>query len=82
MHVVFLLFILTQVYNSTIYLSAHRQRLNEGEDPDLVQRNVDFVRDANVPLVAKYAAVFAFMPIWKWFYYAPNTFKVRQKEKV
>ena len=54
----------------------HHYRLNEPSDPDLVQRNLDFLRDANVPLAAKYAAVSLFLPVWKWFYYAPNTYKV------
>ncbi|KAL9178988.1 hypothetical protein ACHAXT_011961 [Thalassiosira profunda] len=53
----------------------HHYRLNEPSDPDLVQRNLDFLRDANVPLAAKYAAVSLFLPVWKWFYYAPNTYK-------
>jgi hypothetical protein len=53
----------------------HHYRLNEAHDPDLVQRNLDFVRDASVPLPFKYATVALMMPIWKWFYYAPNTYK-------
>jgi fatty acid desaturase len=53
----------------------HHYRLNEGKDPDLVQRNLYFLRDANVPLPFKYATVALFLPIWKWFYYAPNTYK-------
>lgn len=56
----------------------HHYRLNELHDPDLVQRNLEFVRDSNEPMLMKYAKVFAFMPIWKWFYYAPNTFKELQ----
>lgn len=53
----------------------HHYNLNEGKDPDLVQRNLGFLRDSNVPMIAKYAAVLFFLPIWKWFYYAPNTYK-------
>jgi len=54
----------------------HHYRLNEAKDPDLVQRNLDFVRDAKaIPLPFKYAMVMLFLPIWKWFYYAPNTYK-------
>ena len=60
----------------------HHYRLNELEDPDLVQRNLEFVRQDNkLPLWLKYTTVFAFMPIWKWFYYAPNTFKELQIAK-
>jgi fatty acid desaturase len=53
----------------------HHYRLNESKDPDLVQRNLDFVRDANYPRFLKYVVVAFFLPIWKWFYYAPNTYK-------
>jgi hypothetical protein len=53
----------------------HHYRLNERNDPDLVQRNLEFIRTAEVNQIAKYAAVAFFMPVWKWFYYAPNTFK-------
>eukprot|EP00569_Conticribra_weissflogii_P007510 CAMPEP_0171345534 /NCGR_PEP_ID=MMETSP0878-20121228/21847_1 /TAXON_ID=67004 /ORGANISM="Thalassiosira weissflogii, Strain CCMP1336" /LENGTH=436 /DNA_ID=CAMNT_0011848969 /DNA_START=90 /DNA_END=1400 /DNA_ORIENTATION=- len=53
----------------------HHYRLNEGKDPDLVQRNLAFLRDKATPLPLKYATVLFFLPIWKWFYYAPNTFK-------
>lgn len=53
----------------------HHYRLNESKDPDLVQRNLDFIRDGNYPRFLKYAVVAFFLPIWKWFYYAPNTYK-------
>jgi len=54
----------------------HHYNLNEGEDPDLVQRNLEFLRNNNkVPMVAKYGVVLFFLPIWKWFYYSPNTYK-------
>ncbi len=53
----------------------HHYSLNEGRDPDLVQRNLAFLREGKVPMIAKYAVVFFFLPIWKWFYYAPNTYK-------
>jgi fatty acid desaturase len=53
----------------------HHYRLNEDLDPDLVQRNLDWLRDANVPMALKYAVVAVFAPTWKWVYYAPNTWK-------
>jgi len=54
----------------------HHYNLNEGKDPDLVQRNLGFLRDdKRIPMLFKYATVLMFLPIWKWFYYAPNTFK-------
>ena len=53
----------------------HHYSLNQVEDPDLVQRNIEFVRGANVPIFFKYMVVAFFLPVWKWYYYAPNTFK-------
>jgi hypothetical protein len=54
----------------------HHYRLNEVTDPDLVQRNMESIRNSNdMNMPAKYAAVAALIPIWKWWYYAPNTFK-------
>jgi hypothetical protein len=53
----------------------HHYRLNEAKDPDLVQRNVEFLHDKGVPMAARYSAVALFLPIWKWYYYAPNTYK-------
>lgn len=40
----------------------HHYRLNELHDPDLVQRNLDFIRDSNMPMPLRYATVFSFMP--------------------
>jgi fatty acid desaturase len=54
----------------------HHYRLNEAKDPDLVQRNLEFISlNDNIPLIFKYGAVAFFLPVWKWFYYAPNTYK-------
>ena len=53
----------------------HHYHLGEAKDPDLVERNLEFLRDMEVPMAAKYAVVAFFMPVWKWFYYAPNTYK-------
>ncbi|KAG7351168.1 fatty acid desaturase [Nitzschia inconspicua] len=53
----------------------HHYRLSESKDPDLVQRNLEFLRSSPLPMPAKYAVVAFFLPIWKWFYYSPNTYK-------
>lgn len=53
----------------------HHYRLNESKDPDLVQRNLEFLRADSIPLPFRYLSVLFFLPIWKWFYYAPNTYK-------
>ena len=53
----------------------HHYHLGEISDPDLVEFNMDYLRTLDAPMALKYAAV-AFMSVtWKWWYYAPNTFK-------
>ena len=59
----------------------HHYRLNEMYDPDLVQRNLHSVRNSKIPIAFKYIAIAFIFPIWKWFYYAPNTFKELQINK-
>lgn len=60
----------------------HHYRLNEVSDPDLVQRNLVRLRDATfVPMFFKYIAVSFIAASWKWFYYAPNTYKELQINK-
>ncbi len=51
----------------------HHSRLGENADPDLVERNLDWLRDSDMPLVAKYSLILAMASAWKWIYYAPNT---------
>lgn len=53
---------------------AHHYSLNEEDDPDLVESNLEGLREIGLPLVIKYLVVGFFMVSWKWFYYAPNTF--------
>ena len=59
----------------------HHYHLGEPLDPDLVERNLGFLRSMNVPMPVKYGMTAALIPIWKWFYYAPNTFKELQLSK-
>jgi fatty acid desaturase len=53
----------------------HHYQLGEVGDPDLVEANLWWVRQLDVPNAFKYAFVSVFVFTWKWFYYAPNTFK-------
>ena len=55
--------------------NRHHYNLSELTDPDLVENNLKNLRDLNIPIVLKYPLVFVTMCIWKWFYYAPNTYK-------
>ncbi len=53
----------------------HHYALNEAHDPDLVQRNVAWLRHAHLPRALKYVLIAFAMTSWKWFYYAPSTMR-------
>jgi len=53
----------------------HHYCLGETLDPDLVEENFASVRDAPSPVWFKKFLVGLAMAVWKWYYYAPNTFK-------
>lgn len=55
--------------------NRHHYCLSELEDPDLVEENLADMRNMNIPLFAKYLALPFISTTWKWFYYAPNTYK-------
>jgi len=55
--------------------NLHHYRLGENGDPDLVERNMDLIRNMKLPMPLKYGVVAALAAMWKWYYYAPNTFK-------
>jgi len=55
--------------------NLHHYRLGEEGDPDLVERNLDMLRGISLPRPIKYAVVAVMAAIWKWYYYAPNTYK-------
>ncbi len=53
----------------------HHYRLGEVADPDLVEHNLEWLRDSSLPKPARLAIVGFFMLTWKWSYYAPNTLR-------
>ena len=55
--------------------NRHHYCLSEIEDPDLVENNLVDMRNANVPIFVKWLVLPALVSTWKWFYYAPNTYK-------
>lgn len=59
----------------------HHYHTGELADPDLVERNLQLVREWRIPVILKYAVIGFFMCTWKWTYYAPNTLWVRQLAK-
>lgn len=55
--------------------NRHHYNLSEVTDPDLVENNTSTLRESNIPVLLKYIFVAFTMSTWKWFYYAPNTYK-------
>jgi hypothetical protein len=55
--------------------TRHHYNLSEINDPDLVEENLAFLRGLEIPVLVKYMIVAFFALTWKWFYYAPNTYK-------
>jgi fatty acid desaturase len=59
----------------------HHYHTGDEGDPDLVEDHASVVRDAEVPLPLKYAAVAFYACTWKWSYYAPNTLAVLHRAR-
>lgn len=53
----------------------HHFSLGEDEDPDLIERNTQWMRDQNLPLWQKQALVALLSVTWKWLYYSPSTMR-------
>lgn len=54
----------------------HHYYTGEERDPDLIERNVQFIREARLPKALKYGAVALTALTWRYTYYAPNTISV------
>jgi fatty acid desaturase len=54
----------------------HHQNTGEVRDPDLIERNAEYIRDSRLPMWARYAAVAGLAITWKPVYYAPNTMRM------
>ena len=52
----------------------HHYSLNEDTDPDLVEQNLETLRNLNIPLIMKYFLIILNAMTWKWFYYSSNTY--------
>lgn len=60
----------------------HHYHLGETTDPDLVEHNLAPLRSWPLPMFAKYLAVVWMACTWKWWYYAPNTYKQLKVNKL
>jgi fatty acid desaturase len=54
--------------------TLHHYNTGEVEDPDLVEHNMEFLREGTWPAWARYAITGVFAVTWKISYYAPNTY--------
>ena len=52
----------------------HHYKLGEDGDPDLVERNLEFVRKRPLPASLKLVFMAVMSTMWKWAYYSPNTY--------
>jgi fatty acid desaturase len=53
----------------------HHSHTGELKDPDLIERNTEFLRNSNLPMPLRYGAMAFLALTWRSFYYAPNTLR-------
>ena len=59
----------------------HHYHLGEDDDPDNVERNLQWLTQSNVPMWLRYIIVYVFTALWKFVYYAPNTLRILKNKK-
>src|SRR5258708_4491781 len=59
----------------------HHYHTGESQDPDLVERNVEFLRRSNLSMFGRYLRVAFLAMTWKVTYYAPSTMLALQNER-
>ncbi|MEA2050031.1 MAG: fatty acid desaturase [Campylobacterota bacterium] len=65
----------------------HHYHLGELDDPDNVEKNLEWLHEKKIPMFFKYATIYIFAAVWKLAYYAPNTLRIlenkdRRKQKI
>ena len=53
----------------------HHSFTGEEDDPDLIERNADLLREQGLPMSARYALLLLLGLTWRSTYYAPNTMR-------
>jgi fatty acid desaturase len=59
----------------------HHGYTGEERDPDLIERNAEWVRTWDVPMPVRYAAIGLLALSWRAFYYAPNTLRAYREKR-
>jgi len=60
----------------------HHYHLGEDDDPDNVERNLQWLIQSKIPMWLRYVIVYAFAGTWKFSYYAPNTLRILKNKKL
>jgi len=60
----------------------HHYHLGEDDDPDNVERNMQWLIQSKTPMWARRLFVYVFAGTWKFTYYAPNTLRILQNKKL
>jgi fatty acid desaturase len=59
----------------------HHYHLGEADDPDNVERNMQWLINSKTPMFLRYIFVYLFAGNWKYTYYAPNTLRILENKK-
>ena len=59
----------------------HHYHLGEADDPDNVERNLQWLIQSKTPMWLRYVIIYAFAGTWKYTYYAPNTLRILENKK-
>jgi len=59
----------------------HHYHLGEDDDPDNVERNLQWLIQSNIPMWLRRLMMYAFAAVWKPVYYAPNTLRILENKE-
>lgn len=59
----------------------HHYHLGETEDPDNVEKNLQWLIQSKIPMWMRYIIIYAFAAMWKLLYYAPNTLRILENKE-
>jgi len=59
----------------------HHYHLGEDDDPDNVERNMQWLIQSKTPMWLRRVFVYIFAATWKFTYYAPNTLRILENKK-
>ncbi len=59
----------------------HHYHLGEDDDPDNVERNMQWLIKSKTPMWLRKLFVYAFAGTWKYTYYAPNTLRILENKE-